>query len=346
VADATNPTATIAADSLKGVILSNELPDAFSVHKMIMSSNGAAEVAFVVPSLSAGAWKTARAKLSAELSKSIESEDALVEKMFFGGSSATLRLTKRSFVALLEALSPTAELYESTANAMNFQEAYVPATEVPEVAAHLRRYASAYASALAKDPRGMHTYVNPGAEGFIQGAARLLKAGYVLTIDYGTTWDGFLSEASYPLFRTYGPAKRESSNSGDTSEPYRGPTLNDFTIDVNFSLLAAEGQAVGLKPLYFGSQRGLQTGTTVTFDETPPEREREGNGEEFRSWAAAFVQPSVYKMFVQQKEGTDPAYKYPDTQPEPLGLVDPSTLTAEQKARASEIEQRLGSSAR
>ncbi len=343
VADATNPTATIQPDSFKGVILSNELPDAFSVHKIILSGDGTAEVAFPVPRLPAAAWTTARALLQPAAVKAIEADDELVEKTFLSGNDpSTLHLTKRSFVALLEGLAPRAAEYEATSNAMEFQEAYVPATEVPEVAAHLRRYAPAYAAALAKDPRGMVTYVNPGAEGFIQGSARLLKAGYVLTIDYGTTWEGFLGEVAYPVFRTYGPAKRESTTSGDTSEPYRGPTLNDFTIDVNFSLLAAEGQSVGLRPLYFGSQRGLQTGTSITLNETPPEREREGHGEEFRSWAAAFTQPSVYKVFVQQKEGTDPAYKFADTKPEPLGLVDLSTLTPEQRKRAADIEKRLG----
>ncbi len=41
-ADATNPTATITPGSLKGVVLSNELPDAFSVHKVILSASGSA----------------------------------------------------------------------------------------------------------------------------------------------------------------------------------------------------------------------------------------------------------------------------------------------------------------
>jgi SAM-dependent MidA family methyltransferase len=346
VADATNPTATIQPASFKGVILSNELPDAFSVHKIILSGDGTAEVAFAVPRLPAEAWADARPLLAEGVVKAIETDDALVEKTFLSGSDPSrLYLTKRSFVALLEGLAKRPAEYEAASNAMDFQEAYVPASEVPEVAAHLRHYASAYAAALAKDPRGMATYVNPGAEGFIQGSARLLKAGYVLTLDYGTTWDGFLGEVAYPVFRTYGPAKRDAATGGDTSFPYRGPTLNDFTIDVNFSLLAAVGQAVGLRPLYFGSQRGLQTGTSVNLDETPPDREREGNGAEFRSWATAFTQPSVYKLFVQQKEGTDPAYKYPDTQPEPLGLVDLSTLTPEQRTRAAQIEKHLSGGA-
>ena len=38
--DATNPGATIAPGSLKGVILSNELPDCFSVEKVILDDSG------------------------------------------------------------------------------------------------------------------------------------------------------------------------------------------------------------------------------------------------------------------------------------------------------------------
>ena len=49
--DATDPTATIPAGSLKGVVLSNELPDAFSAHKVVLSPDGSAEVGYVAPAL-------------------------------------------------------------------------------------------------------------------------------------------------------------------------------------------------------------------------------------------------------------------------------------------------------
>src|SRR5271170_3492688 len=54
--DATDPTATIPAGSLKGIVLSNELPDAFSVHKVVLSPSGSAEVAFVAPAVSRSSW--------------------------------------------------------------------------------------------------------------------------------------------------------------------------------------------------------------------------------------------------------------------------------------------------
>lgn len=351
VADATNPTAAIPAGSAKGVVLSNELPDAFSVHKIILSADGTAEVAFVAPSLPAATWQTVRPLVPAAVAKTVESDDAAIEKRFFGGAaSPAIHLSRGSFVALLENLITTKE-YENAANALEFQEIYVPVSVIPELAAHVRRYAPVYAGVLARNPRGLVTYINLGAESFIQGSGQLLKAGYVLTLDYGSTWDGILAQDSYPHFRTYGPAHREAnqfvaqdaaavSSTVDTSQPYSGPTLNDMTTDVNFSLLAAEGQLVGLKPLFFGSQKALQTGTGISLANAPSNRPSGVTEGDFFSWAQNFVVPSVYKMFVQQKDGTDPAYRFPDTDPEPLEL-DQSSLTAEQRTRAAEIEQRL-----
>jgi SAM-dependent MidA family methyltransferase len=347
LADATNLTATIPAGSFKGVVLSNELPDAFSVHKVILSPSGAADVAFVVPSLPGTNWSTIRPLLSAEIAKQIEGADLEVEKKFFSGKvNADLYLTRASFVSLLENLLAAKE-YEATANAMQFQEVYVPVSVIPEVAAHLRRYARVYAGILAKNPHGFVTYINPGVESFIQGAGNVLKSGYVLTIDYGSTWDGILAEDSYSHLRTYGPAHKGSNLSPEVEDagggagdpeiwnPYLGPTLNDMTTDVNFSLMVVEGELVGLKPMYFGSQGALHSGTTITFDNPPPYRH-----EKFDAWSYDFENPSVYKVLVQQKEGTDKSYRFPDKKPESLGL-DQSRLTESQRNLAAQIERQL-----
>jgi len=350
VADATNPTATISPGSLKGVVLSNELPDAFSVHKLILSPSGTAEVAFVVPTLSCKDWQTIRPLLPAAMAKTIEDDDVAVEKKFFKrGADPTLYLTRASLVSMLENLVARKE-YENSANSLQFQEVFVPVSVFPDLTAHLKRYASVFAGVLAKNPRGLVTYVNLGAESFIQGAAQVLKSGYVLTIDYGSTWDGILADDS-AHFRTYGLVHRAANvgNFADggatpgevsTSNPYLGPTLNDMTTDVNFSLLSAVGQLAGLKPIYYGSQRALQTGTGITLDSAPVDKKGNIISEKFYPWASDFANPSVYKLFVQQKVGTDDKYTYPDTQPESLGL-DPSSLTEQERVRAAEIEKRL-----
>jgi len=349
VADATDMTAALGKGRLRGVVLSNELPDAFSVHKIILSPDGAAEAAFVVPAIAEQTWQAVQTLLPSAVARAIEDDDRAVEDRFFERRrEGAVYLTRSTFVTLLESLRST-QAYDATANAMQFRELYAPVATVPIVAEHLRRYAEMYAGVLARDPRGLVSYVNPGAERFIRGAAEVLSAGYVLTIDYGGNWEEMLAQQTYPRFRTYGPAQWSGAhlapNQIDTFAPYVGPTLNDFTTDANFSLLAAEGELVGLRPIYYGAQRALQAGTSVSLETVPAERAREGNAEEFRRWAESFAGPSVYKMLLQQKTGTDPAYRFPGQHPESLDLGT-ATLTAAQRRRADQIAQRLKSAGR
>ena len=84
----------------------------------------------------------------------------------------------------------------------------------------------------------------------------------------------------------------------------------------------------------------MQTGTGITLDMAPVDKKGNVISEKFFPWASDFVNPSVYKVFVQQKVGTDDKYTYPDTQPESLGL-DTSNLTDAERLRAAEIEKRL-----
>ena len=350
--DATAPEATIRAGSLKGVVLSNELPDAFSVHKVILSDEGDAEVAFVAPSLPQDRWEAIRKDLSPEVVKTVEGGDRSIREKLIRGNPGPVYLTRAAFTALLEALVPTRD-YENTVQAFQFQEVYVPASELPDLAAHLRRYARVYALELARQERGVLTYVNLGSEKFVQGAARLLKAGYVITLDYGSNWQGMMAQDSHPHLRTYGPAHVEQVQNGDpdgqngdydTSDPYRGPTLNDMTTDVNFSLLSAEGRLAGLKTLYFGAHKALRKGTSVRLDTPPPDRQADGElYDEFISWAQKFETDANYKLMVQQKDGSDPSYIFPGTDPEPLES-DEKGLTETQRKRATSIEKKLSTS--
>ncbi len=351
VADATDLTATIKPGSLKGVVLSNELPDAFSVHKVMLTTTDGPEVAFVAPSLSASAWVRIRPMVSADLAASVEGGDAAVERIFFRGvRSADVYLTKSAFASLLEATVDRKD-YESVVAALEFHEIYVPASTIPELAAHLRRYAKAYADVLARDNRGILTYVNLGVEKMIQGSAQILAAGYVMTIDYGSGWSGILGNDGTNHLRTYGPARRvanagmdgmeeDSLDEVETSDPYDSPTLNDLTTDVNFSLLDVEGRQAGLRTLFFGSQKALQSGTSVSLDEVPEQARRNNRVDQFLAWARGFPTPGVFKVMVQQKEGTDGRYRFPDDHPEPLEPHG-AALTPEQQQLAAAIETRL-----
>lgn len=352
LADATNLTATIRPGSIKGVVLSNELPDAFSVHKVMLTTSDAPLVAYVAPSVSAVSWRQIRALVPPVLAADIEAGDLSIEKTYFSGvSSSSVFLSTSNFSALLDTLVKHGE-YATVVGALQFNEIYVPAATIPELAAHLRRHARVYAEVLARDNDGILTYINLGVEKMIQGSAEILAAGYVITIDYGSSWSGILSNDGSKHLRTYGPAHRAASSQANvaesdsvdnvqTSDPYDRPTLNDLTTDVNFSLLDVEGRQAGLRTLFYGSQKALQSGTGISLDDVPERAYLEHVEEKFLSWASDFLAPSVYKVMVQQKQGTDPRYRFPDEDPEPLESSS-APLTTSQRELAAAIEKRLG----
>ena len=353
-ADATDPVATIPAGSLKGIVLSNELPDAFSVHKVILSVNGSAEVAYVVPSLPSKDWDKVKKSVPAAIADQVAAvSDAIQNKFFTAKQPGSVYFSRATFVALFESLVGAKE-YDASVQPFEFHEVYIPARAIPELAEHLHRYAHLYADELAKNNRGVVTYINLGEEKFVQGSGRILGAGYVMTIDYGANWDGTMTQDRAHL-RTYGPAHQAENDhleqfdvdadgqpqERDTSDPYRGPTLNDITTDVNFSLMDAEGRLVGLSTAYYGSQKALATGATANIDVIPPARQgNDGLVSEYQSWLKDFKAGDSFKLMVQEKAGTDPSYKYPDTDPEPL-VLNENDLTPAQKQIAAAIEKAL-----
>lgn len=82
--DATDPTSSIPAASLKGIVLSNELPDAFSVHKVVISPSGSVEVGFVAPALPRSGWNKLEKDMPAALQQRLKAEDESIQMKLFG----------------------------------------------------------------------------------------------------------------------------------------------------------------------------------------------------------------------------------------------------------------------
>ncbi|HSW49457.1 MAG TPA: SAM-dependent methyltransferase, partial [Bryobacteraceae bacterium] len=148
-ADATNPSAAIPPDSLVGVVLSNELPDAFSVHKVILSLDGSAEVAFVAPYLWRESWTRFEKTVPAGVAEEVVRGDTAIRKALSGVREDQVYLSRAAFEALLEALISSKE-YHPLVLSLQFHEVYLPASMVPELAGHLRRHAGSYARELAR----------------------------------------------------------------------------------------------------------------------------------------------------------------------------------------------------
>jgi SAM-dependent MidA family methyltransferase len=326
--DATDPAATIPAGSLKGVVLSNELPDAFSVHKVIFSLDGSLEIGFVAPALAPAGWNKLERGMPAALQKRLKDEDLAIQARLFGSKrDEAVYLSRAGFTALLESFSSAGD-YAKKVEAIEFHEIYLPIETVPELAQHLRQYIPQYAYELARGNKGFAAYINLGEGTFLQGAGRILKAGYVLTLDYGSNWDT-VSPLEFSHFRAYGPG-----SSVDRSDPYHAPTLNDMTTDVNFSHMAEEGKPAGLRPVFFGPQHNLIAGTQVALETTPPDRD----AGDYNKWLDSFYTWDVYKLLIEQKENTDPSYSFPGMDAEPLE-VDEAALPPAQQELERKIER-------
>jgi SAM-dependent MidA family methyltransferase len=255
--DARRPDETLKRDfptGLRGFVVTNEVPDAFGVHKVVLTAEGHAFAALVVPRVEV----TLREALGAELSLRVDAADRAIRQTFgFAANATESYLDAATFSSVMEALAElTAPEREARLAGLWFEETYVRAAAIPELAAHLAANAAQYATVLAAEGSGVVLYVNVHADGFMRGLGSALAAGFVVTIDYGdSTWalvQG-VRRGDFP-FRVYGEWKEYVPRLND---PYFAPGTQDLTADVNFTDLARAGQDAGLKLIHFGLERDL-----------------------------------------------------------------------------------------
>jgi SAM-dependent MidA family methyltransferase len=255
--DARAPAAALTRDfpgGLKGLVLSNELPDAFGVHKVALCADGKAQVALVIPRVERGIV----AEMSGALALRVDAADRAVR--------ATFGVSRHPDDAYVDAAT-YAEIMghlvdscpEDRARSLArvwFEEAFVTVAALPELACHLRTHADQYALALAAEDSGVITYVNLHASRFISELGAVLAAGFVVTLDYGETTWGLVQGArrgEFP-FRVYGARRDYIPRPND---PYASPGTQDLTADVNFTELACAGESAGLKLVHFGPERDV-----------------------------------------------------------------------------------------
>jgi SAM-dependent MidA family methyltransferase len=97
-------------------------------------------------------------------------------------------------------------------------------------------------------PAGFRTEVNMEAIGWMKEISKLLKQGFVLTIDFG-----YLSSGLYQACHSNGTLvcyKKHQVN----FNPYENPGTQDITSQVNFSALDHWGRKFGLQRCFYGSQ--------------------------------------------------------------------------------------------
>ena len=255
--DARSPRETLKRDfpeGLTGFVLSNELPDAFGVHKLILDAQGKALVALAIPRVESVVKQTLGEALARRVETSNENARAGCGIV---ANPADFYLDATTYVELMNELSRAPDDVRSALLAgLWFEETYVPAAMVPEVAAHLRANAEQYALALAAENSGVVTYVNLHASRFITELASSLSAGFIVTLDYGDTSFRLLQGArrgEFP-FRVYGDWQDYVPRPND---PYSAPGTQDLTADINFTDFAQAAETAGLQVVHFGPERDV-----------------------------------------------------------------------------------------
>ncbi len=255
--DARRPRAALERDfpaGVRGFVVTNEVPDAFGVHKVAFTADGHALAALVVPRLEPALVGA----LPAVLRTRVATVDASLRETFGLANHVPDRyLDAATFSDVMVELA-TLDVDERDARlaALWFEEAYVPVSVLPELVRHLRDNAREYALALAAEESGVVAYVNVHADGFIRELGASLAAGFVVTIDYGDSTSGLVNGArrgDFP-FRVYGAAQAYIPRPND---PYAAPGSQDLTADVNFTALTRAGSAAGLTLVHFGPERDV-----------------------------------------------------------------------------------------
>jgi len=307
-ADARRPAATLARDfpdGVRGLVLTNEVPDAFGVHKVMMAPDGETRVALVVPRVEAGL----RAAVGGALGDRIARADATLRRSFaLHANAGDFYLDRETWAEVMEtvATGPT-ESDEGLLGALWFEEVYVPAAAIPDLATHLAANADEYGAAITAETSGIVAYINTHADRFIRELGTSVRAGFVVTIDYGaTTWElvqGAL-RGEQP-FRVYGD---QADFVPRPNDPYSRPGTQDMTSDVNFTALARAGQQAGLQLVHFGPERD------VVGDELPSLLRAATDGDES---IVEFLGNPVFKVLVLGTRATD-AFAGPLMSPLPL----------------------------
>jgi|GEM_PF-857053 len=313
--DARTPGAALKRDfpaRLKGLVLTNEVPDAFGVHKLLLTAEGEPLAGLVVPSVGPRALES----LSSELAQKIRNSAASLRSQFSALSLGESHLLDRSlFQAFMSELAcmPLVER-ERLSLEIASDELYVPARCFPELREHLARNLDAYAQGLAEEASGVVLYPNLHADRFIAELGEHLGAGAVLTIDYGQSTAQLIRSARRGafLFRVYFDGELFVPRPND---PYARMGLQDLTADVNFSAMARAGESSGLSVLHYGPEHDLASHDLG-------ELVRQGRHLE-PHWAA-FLGTTHFRILVQGPESKAPWRPFSLRPPKLTELVSPT----------------------
>lgn len=231
--------------SIKGLIVTNEVPDAFSVHKARICAPKRVEVALVVPYVHIEAIKLLRdhgIKIGSLKEKSDRYREEFPRQLK-NIHPATILLSQKDFLHIVKSMGPH---WKDTGKwLIGIAELYLSEDRFPDIKAYL----DLHEESLAGLPRGAPLVINLGVPQFVEGISSILDKGFATTIDYG--------ENDKEIFANENT--RQPRFFPKQAHFYRGQFgLCDITTDIPWTQFSREGDRRGLQRQFFGSQRALQ----------------------------------------------------------------------------------------
>jgi len=225
---------------VKGVVISNELPDAFPMHKIRRSPDTSnIEVAYVVPRICNNYLYKERLFVAFQNKikvKNLETRKRLNKFDKFMTSS----LLSKDVYKSLRRLAPDQKLFDDS---IVWLTNWVSYREVDEVYQFCLRHHE-FIEGLKP---GQEIPLNIDLAPFQKATSQMMKSGYKITIDY--QFDAKFILERRECFRCYPGGYNHNFDSP--------PGSHDITADVSATALAVEGLLYGWRPIYFGSEKSL-----------------------------------------------------------------------------------------
>lgn len=228
--DARHLAAAFERHSIKGLVFSNELPDAFPVNELCLTFQNQLMIRTVVPSLKKGNLDL----LPKETQERLVLEDKRYRHRYGFADLVEGIPAHLTLLAVNELDHFPVELIKELA----WHDVLVPLEAFPEVEAVCRSIG--YEFFMGMRPT-KPVYVNHFLDSFMEGVACVLDKGFVVTVDYGDTH----SSENRPdtSLRTYGGSEKIGEF--------------DITSDVHFTMLAELGKKRALNVVHYGPQLSL-----------------------------------------------------------------------------------------
>jgi len=262
--------------SIKGVIFSNELIDAFPTHEVMLNEKGQLLVSTLIPTY------TDPKKLDPQFTNASDVLKAQFSSLLDGETlKSRIVLSCKDIEKLPQELLPELEWHRT----------YLPAELFPTVMRFAEKCGRDY---FANLPPLTPAYINTSISDYMEGVAQILDKGFVITVDYGS------HHADVPdrKVRTYARDKIPDAECNPGNEFFKWFGKADLTVSMNASLVDLAGRQAGLETLAYAPQKALSDVQKDLTEAASVFKDMRGRFEDF-------------KVLIQEKRGACAPFALP-----------------------------------